>query len=147
MNARTMIVAVAARLPSASVTPSFPPQQSPMFGQRASSHTVCKPSPRRSFLILEYEAPFGIVVFKYEGNRGLCEVCQANHIIHKWECTYAFVLPRTTFSWTLSVMKSSRDGPASSVREKSVFEDDGVARLRVPKLTGLHCFQAVLFRA
>lgn len=67
----TMIVAVAALRPSASLTPSFPPQQSPMFGHRASSHTVCRPRPRRSFLILEKEAPVGILVLRYDGSLGL----------------------------------------------------------------------------
>lgn len=66
-----MIVAVAAVLPSSSVAPSLPPQQSPIFGHRASSQTVCKPSPRRSFLILEKDFPFGIDVFRYDGRRGL----------------------------------------------------------------------------
>jgi hypothetical protein len=64
----TIIVAVAVFRPSAVV---FPPQQSPMFGQRASSQTVCKFRPRRSFLILLKEAPDGIEVFRKEGNRGL----------------------------------------------------------------------------
>lgn len=66
-----MMVAVAALRPSSGVAPSFPPQQSPMFGQRASSHTVCRPRPRKSFLILENDAPFGIDVFKCDGRRGL----------------------------------------------------------------------------
>lgn len=66
-----MIVAVAARFPSSSVAPSLPPQQSPMFGHRASSHTVCSPSPRTSFLILANDAPVGIEVFRYEGSLGL----------------------------------------------------------------------------
>jgi len=63
-----MMVAVAVLRPSAVV---FPPQQSPMFGQRASSQTVCKFRPRRSFLILLNEAPDGIEVFRKEGSRGL----------------------------------------------------------------------------
>ena len=62
------MVAVAVFRPSAVV---FPPQQSPTFGQRASSQTVCKFRPRRSFLILLKEAPDGIEVFRKEGNRGL----------------------------------------------------------------------------
>lgn len=36
----TIIVAVAPLRPSASVAPSFPPQQSPILGHRASSQTV-----------------------------------------------------------------------------------------------------------
>ena len=70
-DVRTMIVAVAAWRPSSAVAPSFPPQQSPMFGHRASSHTVWSLRPRRSFLIFEKEAPLGMDVFKYEGRRGL----------------------------------------------------------------------------
>lgn len=58
---RTIIVAVAVLRPS---TVSLPPQQSPMLGQRASSHTVCSPSPLRSFLILLNVSPDGIEVFK-----------------------------------------------------------------------------------
>jgi hypothetical protein len=60
----TIIVAVAALRPSASVAPGFPPQQSPMFGHLASSQTVCSPKPRRSFLILEKEAPVGMEVLR-----------------------------------------------------------------------------------
>jgi hypothetical protein len=64
-----MIVAVAPRFPS---TPSFPPpQHSPIFGHLASSQTVCKPSPRKSFLIWEYEEPVGIFAFRCDGSRGL----------------------------------------------------------------------------
>ena len=66
-----MMVAVAALRPSASVAPSFPPQQSPIFGHRASSHTVWSFRPRKSFLILEKDAPLGMDVFKYCGRRGL----------------------------------------------------------------------------
>lgn len=58
-----MIVAVA--------SPLSPPQHCPIFGHRASSHTVCRFSPRRSFLILLYEADVGTLVFKYFGNRSL----------------------------------------------------------------------------
>ena len=72
-----MIVAVAALRPSASDTPSFPPQQSPMLGQRASSQTVCRLSPRRSFLIFEKEEPFGMLVFRKDGNLGLYVACSA----------------------------------------------------------------------
>lgn len=68
-----MMVAVAALRPSASVAPSFPPQQSPIFGHRASSQTVCRFSPRRSFLILEKEAPVGILVLRNVGRRGLAQ--------------------------------------------------------------------------
>ena len=49
----------------------FPPQQSPILGHRASSHTVCKLSPRRSFFILLNDTPEGIDVLRYVGNRGL----------------------------------------------------------------------------
>jgi len=70
---RTIIVAVAKRLDSASDVPSFapPPQQSPMLGHRASSHTVCSPNPRRSFLILAKDSPLGIEVLRWDGSRGL----------------------------------------------------------------------------
>ncbi len=66
-----MIVAVAEFLPSASVAPFFPPQQSPMLGHRASSHTVCNPRPLKSFLILLNDAPDGMEVLRYDGRRGL----------------------------------------------------------------------------
>jgi len=66
-----MIVAVAALRPSASVAPGLPPQQSPMLGHRASSHTVCNFSPLRSFLMFVKEAPVGIEVLRYEGSLGL----------------------------------------------------------------------------
>ena len=57
------MVAVAAPLP--------PPQQSPIFGHLASSHTVCSPRPRRSFLIPLYDAPVAIGCFRNDGRRGL----------------------------------------------------------------------------
>lgn len=66
-----MIVAVAFRLFSSSVAFGLPPQQSPIFGHRASSHTVCSPRPLKSFFILLNDAPVGILVFKCDGNRGL----------------------------------------------------------------------------
>jgi len=59
----TMIVAVALPFP--------PPQHSPMFGHLASSQTVCKPSPRRSFLMPLYDFPVGIGCFRNDGSRGL----------------------------------------------------------------------------
>lgn len=63
-----MMVAVAVFRPSDEV---FPPQQSPILGHRASSHTVCKFSPRKSFFILLKDSPEGIDVLRYVGNRGL----------------------------------------------------------------------------
>ena len=75
----TIMVAVAVFRPSAVV---FPPQQSPMFGQRASSQTVCKLRPRRSFLILLKEAPDGIEVFRKEGNRGLAISSETLGYVH-----------------------------------------------------------------
>lgn len=69
------MVAVALRLaassPPARLEFDPPPQHSPIFGQRASSQTVCKPKPRKSFLILLNEEPVGILVFRYDGKRGL----------------------------------------------------------------------------
>jgi hypothetical protein len=66
----TIMVAVAElRPPEASAL--FPPQQSPIFGHRASSQTVCKFKPRRSFLILLKDGPFGMDVLRYDGSRGL----------------------------------------------------------------------------
>lgn len=59
---RTMMVAVA--------SPLLPPQHWPIFGHLASSHTVCKPNPLRSFLILLKLADVGTDVFRYAGRRG-----------------------------------------------------------------------------
>lgn len=133
-----MIVAVAPRLLSSGVAPSVPPQQSPMFGHRASSHTVCNPSPLRSFFILLNDAPDGMDVFRYEGRRGLPQVCkQSDHYSLASNVTYVFVLPSTTRSGISSEMKSSSDGPCSSVSLKVVFfgADDpdvaGVASERI----------------
>jgi hypothetical protein len=70
----TIIVAVAFRFAASSpaeLPPDPPPQHSPMLGHRASSHTVCKPSPRKSFLIFVKDAPVGMVVLRYDGSRGL----------------------------------------------------------------------------
>ena len=58
-----MIVAVAAPFP--------PPQHSPMLGHFASSQTVCRPRPLKSFLMALYDAPVGIGCLRNEGNRGL----------------------------------------------------------------------------
>lgn len=58
-----MIVAVAAPLP--------PPQHSPMFGHLASSQTVWRPRPLRSFLMELYEAPVGMGCLRNDGRRGL----------------------------------------------------------------------------
>lgn len=128
-----MMVAVAVFRPSAVV---FPPQQSPTFGQRASSQTVCKFKPRRSFLILLKEAPEGIEVFRKEGNRGLGDVVR-NIEIYKSTCTHPFVLPRTTRSGDSSEMKSWKLGPLSRDLPKSVrgggdvVANDVVARQRL----------------
>ena len=131
-----MIVAVAARFPSSSVAPSFPPQQSPVFGQRASSHTVCRPSPRKSFLILAKEEPVGIVVLRKDGSRGLLSA-ERSFSFHRHEyiglITHPFVFPNTTRSGAPSDMKSSREGPEAKVSEKPVLEDEdeGVAKVRM----------------
>lgn len=58
----SMMVAVA-------VCPSAPPQHSPMLGQRASSHTVLRPSLRRSLCILVNFSPPGSVRFNQSGLR------------------------------------------------------------------------------
>ena len=124
-----MMVAVAVFRPSAV---DFPPQQSPMFGQRASSQTVCKFRPRRSFLILLKEAPDGIEVFKKAGNRGLGMPSKTFEYTRLGK-TYPFVLPRTTRSEDSPERKSWKPGPLSrdfpkSVRGGGVVEDDAVAR-------------------
>lgn len=56
-----MMVAVAFDL-------SDPPQHSPMFGHLASSHTVCRPNPRKSFLILLKFCDVGMFVLSQSGN-------------------------------------------------------------------------------
>jgi hypothetical protein len=48
---------------------SDPPQQSEMLGHRASSHTVCRFNPRRSFLIRLKLSPTGTGVFSHSGRR------------------------------------------------------------------------------
>ena len=58
----SIIVAVAADF-------ELPPQQSEMFGHLASSQTVCKLRPRRSFLIFLYDELSGIGVFNQDGSR------------------------------------------------------------------------------
>ena len=58
----SMIVAVAALL-------ELPPQQSEMFGHRASSQTVCRLRPRRSFLIFLKLSFAGIGVLSHSGSR------------------------------------------------------------------------------
>lgn len=107
-----MIVAVA--------SPLSPPQHCPMFGQRASSHTVCKLSPRRSFLILLYEAEIGTLVLRYFGRRSLRQCCQCTSI-RAWSSAYVAVLPNWTrcclpeaVSKASPEMKSSKSGPLLS---------------------------------
>ena len=58
-----MMVAVA--------SPLGPPQHCPMFGQRASSQTVCRFRSRRSFLMALYEAEVGMEDLRYDGSRSL----------------------------------------------------------------------------
>ena len=58
----SMIVAVAADF-------ELPPQQSEMLGHLASSHTVWRFSPRRSFLIFLYEELSGMGVLSHDGRR------------------------------------------------------------------------------
>ena len=129
----TIIVAVAARRPSSSEAPSFPPQQSPIFGQRASSQTVCRFSPLRSFLILLYEAPVGIFVFRKPGRRGLGHHPVKIKLHDLGQSTHPFVFPSTTFSMGSPEMKSSNEGPLARTwlkRDSFVFELDGVAKHR-----------------
>lgn len=57
-----MIVAVAADF-------ELPPQQSEMFGHRASSQTVWRFRPRKSFLIFLYDELSGMGVFSHDGRR------------------------------------------------------------------------------
>ena len=57
-----IIVAVAALL-------SLPPQHSPMFGHFASSQTVCRFKPRKSFLIFLKFSLEGIGVLSHDGSR------------------------------------------------------------------------------
>lgn len=105
-----MIVAVAADL-------SLPPQQSEILGHRASSQTVCRFKPRRSFLIFLYDELSGMGVFNHEGKRVIC-----------------FCLPlgptRAVFNWyaseglrggSLPEMNSSKEGPVLSLSEKMVL--------------------------
>lgn len=120
----TMIVAVAPFLPS---FPSFPPpQHSPMLGHFASSHTVCRPSPRRSFLISAYEPPAGIECLRKDGRRGLegegedvsssrrAEPLGAAR--HSWTDCLVFpsVVIRSSSRW-FPAMKSPRVKPSSSL--------------------------------
>lgn len=57
-----IIVAVAAALEP-------PPQHSEIFGHLASSQTVCRFNPRRSFLIFLYDDESGMDVFNHDGRR------------------------------------------------------------------------------
>jgi len=80
-----MIVAVALLRASASVAADPPPQQSPILGHRASSQTVCRLRPRRSFLILAYEPPAGMEVLRNEGSRGLMDFYMVRRHYLKFE--------------------------------------------------------------
>lgn len=66
---------------------------------------------------------------------------------------HPFVFPSTTRSGTFSVMKSSNEGPDSSVLEKPVREvegeldEEGVARFRMLEVTiACACFRTECFR-
>ena len=108
----TIIVAVARLLSTLPVESILPPQQSPMFGHRASSQTVCSPNALKSFLILLYDAPEGIDVLRYAGSRGALE------------------LPSMTRLGGSADIKSSSEGPEASVCVNEDLEDEGVARQR-----------------
>ena len=79
---------------------SDPPQQSPIFGHRALSQTVCKFNPRRSCLIFAKFPPAGIGRFNHSGRRLVpgIEVCSGG-----------------------SERKSEKLGPVFKVSEKEVW--------------------------
>ena len=93
----SMIVAVAALL-------SDPPQQSLMFGHRASSQTVCRLSPRRSRFMDLYCSLFGMGVWSQEGRRVISFCLPAGP-------TKAVRISGTSFSGGEDV-KSENEGPA-----------------------------------
>jgi hypothetical protein len=138
----TMIVAVAAFFP--------PPQQSPILGQRASSQTVCRPRPRRSFLILVYDGPVGILVLRWEGRRGLGSRYEHNTSIIKkksyWEVFPSVILEASGSSGsTLSATKSLNEGPAASfVENVGVVFGTAVARRLSPEIEEVDGTRAVL---
>ena len=121
---------MAARLPSSSVAPSLAPQQSPIFGHRASSQTVCSPRPLKSFLILVNDDPVGIEVLRNEGSRGLNASQELRWSHFPFHQTHCEVFPSTTLSGTLSAIKSSSDGPSSSLLLNVDLDEAGVARYR-----------------
>lgn len=115
-NALTIIVAVAFRFALSSDTSSPPPQQSPMLGHRASSHTVCNPSPLKSCFIFAKDEPEGIEVLRNEGS------------------LVAWALPKMTRSGLVSEVKSSREGPFARVSEKDGLDEEPVRQRIKPRL-------------
>ena len=111
----SMIVAVAADL-------ELPPQQSDMFGHRASSQTVCRLRPRKSAFIFLYDGPSGIGVFSHKGNLVISfflPLGPTNAVFN----VYASDGGRGPLPET----KSVNDGPAFSLSAKVVGRTWGLA--------------------
>lgn len=121
------MVAVAVPLP--------PPQHSPMLGHLASSHTVCRPRPRRSCLMAVYDLPRGIGCFRKVGRRGLESELPRRGGVNQQD-THCEVLPSTTRSaasgsgWPET--KSSKVNPSSSLANCR-FGLTGVASVAVAR--------------
>lgn len=110
-----MIVAVAADF-------ELPPQQSEMFGHRASSQTVCRFRPRRSFLIFLYDELSGIGVFSHEGRRVIffCLPFGPTRAVFR---AYASDESRGA---SLPPTKSENEGPVFSLSAKCVGRTRGL---------------------
>lgn len=111
----SMMVAVAADF-------ELPPQQSEIFGHRASSHTVCRFRPRKSFLIFLYDELSGIGVFNHEGRRviSFCLPLGPTRAVFR---AYASDGSRGGSS---PPTKSVNDGPALSLSAKCVGRTRGL---------------------
>jgi len=111
----SIIVAVAEDL-------SVPPQQVEMFGHRASSQTVCRPSPRRSDFMRVKLAPVGTGVLSQVGRR----VIGFPYLSKAWGLVVVVAEASSSASSALVigavpfVTKSEKEGPALSLSVKVV---------------------------
>lgn len=100
----------------------LPPQQSEMFGHRASSQTVCRFRPLRSFLIFLYDELSGIGVFSHEGRRviSFCLPFGPTKAVFSAYASDGFS------GGSLPLTKSVKEGPALSLSAKRVGRTRGL---------------------
>jgi hypothetical protein len=110
-----MIVAVAADF-------ELPPQQSDMFGHRASSQTVWRFRPRRSFLIFLYDELLGMGVLSHDGSR-VISFCLP---LGPTRAVFNAYFSDGSSGGSLPPTKSEKEGPAFSLSANEVGRTRGL---------------------